>query len=616
MKTRSLLGALCGALLISLSAARAQDIQNFEPAVGSWNYFSVEGAQIGPAGQLVPSLYINYGHKPLALKDKDDKVLKEIINGLTTFDLLASYSINDRFEVGIAVPLSLISEGDGLKDYGAEGGFALHDIRLIPKAHLYGGEGDLFQLAFSIPIALPTGDAKKFAGDDTTSIQPRIIAELDLKAARLAANVGYRYRMDNPKAKGIELTSDLTYGVGAAAPLGHKDWVGIAEVFGAAPFSEAGSGDMSTKPLEMELGVRHFTSWCGVFNLGGGLGLIDDYGSPEFRAFAGFGWHCRSKDRDEDGVPNDVDQCPEIPEDRDGFEDNDGCPDEDNDKDGILDKADKCPKKAEDMDNFEDNDGCPDEDNDKDGVKDGDDKCPLIAEDNDKFEDEDGCPDEDNDKDGIKDGDDKCPMQAEDPDKFQDEDGCPDLDNDKDGVPDAQDKCPLQPEVINGVDDEDGCPDEGESKVKLTTEKIEILDKVFFDTGKSIIKEKSFNMLNQVAATLKAKTEIKKLRIEGHTDNRGKAADNLTLSQNRARAVYRYLISRGVQEGRLEFEGYGSDKPLVPHKQRGAAEKNRRVEFSILEQEGLAVEAAPAAKEKTPVKKKKTPVKKKKTGQK
>ena len=83
-------------------------------------------------------------------------------------------------------------------------------------------------------------------------------------------------------------------------------------------------------------------------------------------------------DKDGDGIPDNVDKCPNDPEDKDGFEDADGCPDLDNDKDGIPDAADKCPNDPEDKDGFEDADGCPDPDNDKDGIPDAADKCPNV----------------------------------------------------------------------------------------------------------------------------------------------------------------------------------------------------------------------------------------------
>ena len=70
---------------------------------------------------------------------------------------------------------------------------------------------------------------------------------------------------------------------------------------------------------------------------------------------------CREPDRDDDGVRDAVDRCPEVPEDRDGFEDDDGCPDPDNDHDGLADAVDRCPDRAEVVNGVDDHDGCPDE---------------------------------------------------------------------------------------------------------------------------------------------------------------------------------------------------------------------------------------------------------------
>jgi OOP family OmpA-OmpF porin len=84
-------------------------------------------------------------------------------------------------------------------------------------------------------------------------------------------------------------------------------------------------------------------------------------------------------DRDNDGIVDSKDVCPDLAEDMDGFQDDDGCPDYDNDNDGIQDSKDKCVNEPEDKDGFEDQDGCPDPDNDKDGVPDVRDNCPDVA---------------------------------------------------------------------------------------------------------------------------------------------------------------------------------------------------------------------------------------------
>jgi outer membrane protein OmpA-like peptidoglycan-associated protein len=196
-----------------------------------------------------------------------------------------------------------------------------------------------------------------------------------------------------------------------------------------------------------------------------------------------------------------------------------------------------------------------------------------------------GCPDEDTDGDGILGESDGCPEKPEDKDNYQDEDGCPDEDNDGDGILDVNDRCPDEAEVINGVEDEDGCPDEGESKVKVTEEKIEILDRVYFDTSKATIKPRSFDVLNQVASVLKAnKKTIIRVEVQGHTDDQGNSESNRELSQQRAEAVVDYLVSKGVSRETLEAKGYGEANPIKSNKTDQGRAMNRRVEFKILEQ--------------------------------
>ncbi len=310
----------------------------------------------------------------------------------------------------------------------------------------------------------------------------------------------------------------------------------------------------------------------------------DDDGCPDF-------------DDDADKVNDDKDGCPREPEDMDGFQDLDGCPDGDNDGDGIADADDKCPLLAEDKNGIKDTDGCPDakDDKDGDGLVDTADKCPKEPEDKDAFQDEDGCPDIDNDADKIADSGDGCPLEPEDVDGFLDDDGCPEEDNDGDGLTDSFDKCPSEAETINGVEDADGCPDQGAQLVKLTSTKIEIKETVQFETGSDVIRPESFGLLDQVAAVLKNHSTIKKLRIEGHTDDRGAEDFNLSLSEKRAMSVRRYLVDKGgVNVDRLDAVGYGEGRPLGSNKSDRGRALNRRVEFNIV-QDDPAAKALPAS---------------------
>jgi outer membrane protein OmpA-like peptidoglycan-associated protein len=268
------------------------------------------------------------------------------------------------------------------------------------------------------------------------------------------------------------------------------------------------------------------------------------------------------------GVHAVYDTTPRVPSDRD--------------HDGLLDEVDACPDSPEDKDGFEDNDGCPDPDNDKDGVLDPADHCPDVAEDRDGFEDNDGCPDPDNDKDGIVDAKDKCPNDAEDVDGFEDNDGCPDPDNDKDGIVDKEDLCPNEPETQNGYADEDGCPDE--EQVRVVGQKIVLDDRVNFEQNNARIREVSFPLLERLSRLLRAHPEYIHIEVQGHTDQKGTVEFNKKLSQDRAESVLEFLVKQGIERSRLSAVGFGSEHLLVEESNERALYLNRRVEFLITRQ--------------------------------
>lgn len=122
------------------------------------------------------------------------------------------------------------------------------------------------------------------------------------------------------------------------------------------------------------------------------------------------------------------------------------------------------------------------------------------------------------------------------------------------------------------------------ARAALKAERIEIKDSVYFETGKAVIKAESFALLDEVAEVLRDHPELAKIRIEGHTDSRGKDKDNQKLSQSRAESVRTYLASKGVDASRLSAVGYGESKPLVAEKSEADRAKNRRVDFFVVEQ--------------------------------
>ena len=150
-------------------------------------------------------------------------------------------------------------------------------------------------------------------------------------------------------------------------------------------------------------------------------------------------------------------------------------------------------------------------------------------------------------------------------------DGGPDTD--KDGIHDGKDSCPEQA----GPESNKGCPE-------LKKEEREVLNfamrAVQFETGKAALKEESFAVLNQIVDIMNRYPGYK-LRISGHTDNVGEEQSNQILSEERAKACYQYLASKGISPGRMSYEGFGESKPVASNDLPSGRRMNRRVEFDL-----------------------------------
>jgi uncharacterized protein (TIGR03382 family) len=570
-----LLGLL--ALVLGATPASAQgvapgsqgiDVQQYKPGPGLRDVLGLHSSQVGRHMDWNLGLSFNYAKDPLNfLNPRTDTFTYEIVKNQFTFDLMGAIALYDRFELGVGLPITSQGSGSGTP---AAPGFAggvdatgVGDLRLVPKANLLTTEGGL-NLGLAVPLILPTSGGKEFLGRSGVAASPRLIGEwVSEGGTRVLANVGFNFQ---PKEQlyNLNVGNEFAYGIGTEVPfnLGRHRLAAEGSLMGALGLKQTHSEE---RPLELLGALKYHFSDAVAAHLGGGPGLTRGYGTPGFRMFAGVIWTEAQKAIPARIEPPPAPVCPQGPEDVDGFQDDDGCADPDNDADGLQDAQDRCPNQPETKNGFEDEDGCPDE-------------VPPP-------------PPADTDGDGLTDDQDRCPNEAEDKDGFQDTDGCPELDNDKDGVADAADKCPGEPETINGVDDGDGCPDQGKVKVLVEGEKIVILEKVYFATNKDVILQRSFSLLQQVAAVLRANPHITKVRVEGHTDSQGSDAANQDLSQRRANSVRKRLIEQeGIQANRLEAVGYGETKPVDTNKTAKGRENNRRVEFTILETKKIEVE--------------------------
>jgi outer membrane protein OmpA-like peptidoglycan-associated protein len=580
-----------------------------------------------------------------------------LIDTAITGNLRFNYGIANMAVVGVQVPVMVLDGpnvtipgiyNDSAQPIGLDSqGFG--NITLHGKLRMLRHEAHDIGLAAVVQLELPTGDSSEFRGEPGFAAWPVLAMDwVPVPIFRLGVNVGYRFvagdgetmpfrgrvrpvndvanasgsllfpNSDNvcqgntnvsnatcpgPVTGGTPVEYDDLVTGGVAAALRFAD---SAEVVAEAYLAQIGTGfgDEGTLGAETIGGLKLFVEDNSYLVLAGGVGIHESINSADVRAVLGFIFEPSIGDRDGDGYKDDVDECPDEPEDFDNFEDEEGCPDPDNDRDGILDVDDECPLVPEDHDGDADDDGCPEGnigDRDGDGILDNVDECPDDPEDRDGFQDEEGCPDPDNDNDGILDVDDLCPNDPEDRDGFEDEDGCPDPDNDKDRILDVDDACPNDPETYNGFEDEDGCPDRG--NVIIEENEIIILEKIYFATDSAEILPRSFPIVDAVAATLVGNPQITLVEVQGHADERGSDEYNIRLTADRAASVVQALGQRGVDMNRMRSAGYGERCPVDPGHNPAAWEKNRRVEFKIIRTDsgetGVEV-ACPAGQELVP----------------
>jgi OmpA-OmpF porin, OOP family len=507
--------ASCSALALAFITTFANadplpsvDVRHFNPSTAPDSSLYLESALTPGAGKWNVGSWISWAHRPVVLRDADDEVVANLVGQQLSLDLLGSVGITNRAAIGLSIPAVLHQDGDSSPETAAVlgdsslPGQALGDVALTGKVNLvpYEEMGG-FGLAALARVTAPTGDRNAYVGEGSMTSELRLLAEYKLVAVAAQATAGFKLRTAEREFAGETWGNEIPWGVGLSLrpqALGWDDsgdWTWVLETHGALPAGPA--SPFTSAPLSPA--IAGFSARYEVARdlslVGGVEGPLDGaVGVPLVRVAAGITWAPRPHDMDHDAVDDDVDECPELAEDRDGFEDHDGCPDFDNDSDGTPDQEDRCPGEVEDLDDFQDEDGCIDPDNDRDGIADEDDDCPDTWGVRSDLPEVNGCPVFDRDNDGLNDENDKCPDEAEDKDGYGDDDGCPDPDNDRDGIMDTEDRCPLtagpasstakwngcpvpdedgdtfddeqdkcpsEAEVWNGVNDDDGCPDKG-----------------------------------------------------------------------------------------------------------------------------------------------------------
>jgi OOP family OmpA-OmpF porin len=519
-------------------------------------------------------LAVGFAIDPLRMRDITDQttVLRaspsDIITTQFSTYMSAGFELLDRLTLGATLPIAWEQSGNQpvypftgstVTNFSTTGP-AVGDMRLDGRYVLARNEDRTQALGLLAGVFVPTGagSATNFGGDGSFSLLfPMVTGEWTPRHfPTLIANVGMHWRPENSvndpagrfgPPQGLGIGNEIRWAIGAMLPVMNGRARLGATIFGQTGLT--GDGDTTTgntiftlqnTPIEWNVEGRMKLPVVGYerYFVGAGTGtrILGGYGAPDWRLVVLVGTYWPIEDTNPHSPEARMKIRASI---RESLKDTDG--------DGIPDDIDACPTEPEDHKDPDPLDG-----------------CPQIS---------------DRDGDGIPDNVDKCPDEPEDKDGIDDQDGCPEDDADKDGIPDAKDACPKEPGQPDPDPKKNGCP----KFIHLEGSTVRVLQQVHFQTASATILPDSFPMLTEIVQLLKANPSIKKMRIEGHTDNRGDADMNLDLSKRRAASVREWLVQHGIDPGRLESEGYGLTRPIETNDTDAGRAANRRVEFKITE---------------------------------
>jgi OOP family OmpA-OmpF porin len=348
-------------LVASLGTARADglDAERFVPSVGAAGTFVDEHPAVPSHLGWSLGLFLNFADDPLVVRDDAGHVASRPVHTALTTDVTASLGLFGFAELGVALPLHLIYDGDtyvaGTARLDANAGVG--DLRLVPKLALL-RRGTLRRhvlLGLAVPVSVPTGDDEAARGAGGVTVQPELLFAFHTGKLGLGFDLGYRWRSHHPAD--LPWADEVTLGPWLSVALTRAVTLRIEAYAENTVSAHVSGADLAVEALA---GIDYAIGDWDLY-LGAARGVTDGLGDPALRVVAGV--------RYRHAAPR-----------REGFEDSDG--------DGILDKDDKCRDEPEDEDGFQDDDGCPELDNDEDGIPDAQDECPELSGDRAH----DGCP--------------------------------------------------------------------------------------------------------------------------------------------------------------------------------------------------------------------------------
>ncbi len=589
--------------LLLASTAHAQSnpgftIERYEPTpAGEWSFWVDHPWYTRSKYFAAAGLTLDYAHDPLVFGTQGAggfQQTQEVIAHqlLMHVDLAASFL--DRITVSFSMPVTLFESGTAALGVAPLSGGAAGDPRVGGMVRILGQPmRSALSLSAGVQLWIPISANSNHAGDSSVRFAPKVALGGLTHRILWSFTGAFQYRPDAsigvlPAGNGNTVGSELQFGAAIAyADTERRFAVGPEAVF-ATTVTGMSAASHGASSFDLLVGGHYNVIRQLELGLAVGLGLLSEPGTPDARVIfrvAYAPWRlgpdkpAAPADRDGDGVIDANDACPDEKGPATADPRTNGCPPRDRDHDGVIDERDVCPDEPQGAHPDPEQLGCPLRDRDGDGVFDRDDQCPDVPAGAHPDPKKPGCPDVDTDGDGVFDSQDQCPAEPAGLHPDPARPGCPLPDRDKDQIPDAVDACPDKPGAPDPDPKKNGCP----GLVEIKNGKLVILSPVYFATDKDIILPKSFPVLQAVANALIAQPELKRISIEGHTDDRGKAEHNRDLSQRRAASVMRWLVEHAVPAERLEAHGFGPDQPMSSNKTATGRAANRRVEFRIID---------------------------------
>ncbi len=386
-------------LLLTTTSAFAQsepfvrgiDLVPIKLSPGINSGLSLDSADLPNVGSWQLQALLDFNVGILALKLGDQR-LGDLLPFRADLHLMGAWQVHPRLELAADLPITFVqvanfslltAQGFPQENPRVAG---LGAPRLLGRFQVF-HQGDfalaLLGVAVSLEVRFPIGDQFSFLSDRGFAFAPKLALERSFGPLRLLANVGWRLRTATGQYLNLYVGQEFLLGGGAIftvpqlSKLTNVEFLAELNVVtpAEAPFTFRDADALKT-PFELLIGARAMVGehWRAQLTIGKGLGA-NGYGRETIRFALGFSYvNLALADRDGDGIPDKVDACIDLPEDKDGYQDEDGCPEEnppgDRDGDGVPDKVDLCP----DTPGPSQLEGCPDRDGDQ--IPDIQDKCP------------------------------------------------------------------------------------------------------------------------------------------------------------------------------------------------------------------------------------------------